>query len=159
MSAEQSFEVSLEQVEDYEFRVRFDGTSIADLVTDEPAPLGHDAGPNPGRLLLVAVANCLAASLLFALRKFRNTPAPVKARARARMARNDDGRWRITAMEVDLQLADAAAALQHLDRALAQFEEFCIVTASVRAGVPVAVRVLDGAGAEVHAVAQPAAGA
>lgn len=74
MSDEQSFELSLEQVEDFEFRVRFDGTVIKDLATDEPPPQGHDAGPDPARLLLAAVANCLAASLLFSLRKFRMRP-------------------------------------------------------------------------------------
>lgn len=153
MSDEQSFELSLEQVEDFEFRVRFDGTAIADLSTDEPPPQGRNAGPNPARLLLASVANCLAASLLFALRKFRNTPGPIKARARARMARNAHGRWRIADMEVDMQLADAAAALQHVERALAQFEDFCIVTESVRTGIPVAVRVRDGKGSEVHATA------
>lgn len=151
MSEEQTFEVSLEQVEDFEFRVRFEGTELKDLATDEPPPQGHDAGPNPARLLLAATANCLAASLLFALRKFRNDPGPIKARARARMARNAGGRWRVAGMEVDVQLADAAASLQHIERALAQFEDFCIVTESVRAGIPVAVHVHDGEGTEVHA--------
>lgn len=153
MSEEQGFELSLEQVEDFEFRVRFDGTAIKDLATDEAAPLGHDAGPNPARLLLAATANCLAASLLFALRKFRDTPGPLRAKARARIARNAHGRWRVAGMEVDLQLADTAASLQHLDRALSQFEDFCIVTESVRAGVPVAVRVMDAQGAVVRAAA------
>jgi uncharacterized protein YerC len=69
------------------------------------------------------------------------------------MARNAHGRWRIAEMEVDMQLADAAAALQHVERALAQFEDFCIVTESVRTGIPVAVRVRDGKGNEVHATA------
>jgi len=153
MSDEQMFELSLEQVEDFEFRVRFEGTALEDLSTDEPPPQGHDAGPNPARLLLAAVANCLTASLLFSLRKFRNVPGPIKARARARMMRNAAGRWRIAGMEVDVQLADAAAALQHVERALAQFEDFCIVTESVRAGIPVSVRVRDGEGNEVHATA------
>lgn len=153
MSDEQVFELSLEQVEDFEFRVRFDGTSLPDLATDEPAPLGHGAGPNPARLLLAGVANCLAASLLFALRKFRDAPGKLQARARARMTRNEKGRWRITRIEADLQLDDVAAALPHLERALAQFEGFCIVTESVRAGIPVAVRVCDGAGNQVHATA------
>ena len=33
-----------------------------------------------------------------------------------------------------------------LERALAQFEDFCVVTQSVRAAFPVDVRVLDSAG-------------
>jgi hypothetical protein len=58
MSDEQLFELTLEQVEDYEFRVRFDGTPIPDLITDETSPLGEDKGPNPSRLLAAGVANC-----------------------------------------------------------------------------------------------------
>lgn len=151
MSEEQTLELSIEQITDYEFRVRFDGTGLPELTTDEAPPLGHDAGPNPGRLLLAAVANCLTASLLFALRKFRNAPGPLRANARARLARNSRGRWRVAGVEVDLHLAEPAAALQNLERVLAQFEDFCIVTESVRAGVPVTVRVRDGNDVEVHA--------
>ncbi len=150
MSEEQSFELSLEQIDDYEFRVRFDGTTLPDLTTDEASPLGRDAGPNPARLLLAATANCLTASLLFALRKFHNAPGPLRAKARARIARNQRGRWRVVGMEVDLQLADPAASMQNLERALAQFEDFCVVTESVRSGVPVTVRVQDGSGDQVY---------
>ena len=37
----------------------------------------------------------------------------------------------------------AADKLVQLDRVLGQFEEFCVVTQSVRAGIEVDVRVLD----------------
>lgn len=144
--AEQTVEISLEQVADYEFKVRFDGTAIPDLTADETPPLGQNAGPNPSRLLAAAVANCLSASLLFALRKYKNTPGSLAAKAKATLTRNETGRWRITHIGVDLQLADKAELLQHLDRVLAQFEDFCIVTQSVRHGIAVDVRVSDGDG-------------
>jgi uncharacterized OsmC-like protein len=150
VSGEQRVELSLEQIEDYEFRVRFDGTAMPDLITDETSPLGGEAGPNPSRLLAAGVANCLAASLLFALRKFKNAPGKLSAKVRATLTRNEHGRLRITHIAVDLQLADAAAALEHVDRALAQFEDFCIVTESVRQGIAVDVSVRDASGAVVH---------
>lgn len=150
MPDEQIFELSLEQIDNYEFRVRFDGTAISDLTTDETSPLGGDAGPNPSRLLAAAVANCLSASLLFALRKFKNTPATLAAKARCTMTRNEHGRWRVTRIAVDLQMGDAEGVLEHLDRALAQFEDFCIVTESVRQGVEVDVSVRDATGQVVH---------
>jgi organic hydroperoxide reductase OsmC/OhrA len=150
MSEEQRFELSLEQVEDYEFRVRFDGTAIPDLITDETSPLGADKGPNPSRLLAAGVANCLAASLLFALRKFKNAPGKLSAKVGVTLTRNEHGRWRITHIGVDLSLEEAISALEHVDRALAQFEDFCIVTESVRQGIAVDVRVRDGTGAVVH---------
>lgn len=145
--AEQSFEVTLEQVSDYEFRVRFDDTAIPDLITDETSPLGRDAGPSPSRLMATAVANCLAASLLFALRKFKNTPGKIGAKSRLTMGRNEHGRLRITHIGVELQLADKAEVLEHLDRVLAHFEDFCIVTQSVRQGIAVDVSLRDGEGA------------
>ena len=104
------------------------------------------AGPNPARLLGAAVANCLAASLLFALRKFGNEPGAVHATAAVTLARNEHGRLRVPAIRVDIQLGVPAQALKRLDRALEQFEEFCVVTQSVRAGIAVEVRVTDSNG-------------
>lgn len=147
MSEDNAIVVHLEQQHDFEFRLRFEGAGYHDLITDEPPPLGGDAGPNPSRLLLAALANCLSASLLFAMRKFKNSPGTLRATARARTVRDENGRWRIPRAEVVLHLPDAAASYQSLDRILDQFENFCVVTQSVRAGVDVAVRVEDGAGA------------
>ena len=43
-------------------------------------------------LLLAGVANCLAASLVFALRKFKNTPGPIRAEITANV-------WQVVAEE------------------------------------------------------------
>jgi organic hydroperoxide reductase OsmC/OhrA len=150
MNDAQELSLTLTQESDYVFRIAFDETGIPDLYTDEPPPIGKDSGPNPSRLLLAAVANCLTASLLFALRKFKNTPEALTAHAYATLSRNAAGRWRVTHIAVNLQLADAAATLQHLDRVLTQFEEFCVVTESVRQGITVDVNVYDANGQIVH---------
>ena len=150
MSIDSPIRVSLEQESDYGFRVVFDDTTLAPLLTDEPAPLGGDQGPNPSQLLLAAIANCMAASLLFSLRKFRNSPGKVKAQINATPQRNADGRWRIGSEQVELLLAERAAGYQQLPRILEQFQNFCIVTQSVRDGVDVQVTVRDGTGAIVH---------
>lgn len=94
----------------------------------------------------MAVANCLAASLLFALRKFSNEPGPLRATADVSLARNSRGRLRIPRMAVELHLGVSWETLKHADRALAQFEDFCVVTESVRAGIQVDVQVLDVVG-------------
>lgn len=153
--AEQTIEISLEQTQDYQFKVHFDDTAIPELITDESEPLGHGAGPNPSRLLVTGVANCLAASLLFALRKYKNTPGMLGAHARATLTRNERNRWRVTHIAVDLQLADAADSLEHIDRVIEQFEDFCIVTQSVRQGIAVDVAVRDANG---QLLPTPAAG-
>ncbi len=150
MSDTQQFSLSLEQVDDYEFRVRFDDTPVPELITDESAPLGGDAGPNPSRLLAASVANCLAASLLFALRKFKNAPGTLRATATTTLARNDDRRWRVQQVQVDLRLSDDAGSFEHLDRILEQFEDFCVVTQSVREGIDVQIQVHDGQGQKLR---------
>jgi organic hydroperoxide reductase OsmC/OhrA len=153
---EGQFRIGLVQQRDYRFEVHFDNPAVPFLVTDERAPLGADAGPNPSRLLGAAVANCLAASLLFAMRKFGNEPGPLTAEATVTIARNAQKRMRIARVGVDLHLGVPASAIVMRERILAQFEEFCIVTQSLRAAIPVDVRVLDATGAVLHGPAAPA---
>ncbi len=143
-----TFSFTLEQQEDYAFLVRFDEGMPA-LLTDEPPPLGKGAGPNPARLLAASVANCLLASLFFALRKYKNEPGRISATVSGTLTRNAAGRLRIGEVAVDIRMQAEAAAVQHLDRILEQFEDFCVVTESVRSGFPVAVTVRDGAGKQL----------
>jgi len=148
---EGDFTIELVQQSGYRFEARFDDAAVPALVTDERAPLGSDAGPNPSRLLATAVANCLAASLLFAMRKFGNEPGPLRAVATVSITRNAEKRLRIGRIAVDLHLGVMASDVAMLDRILGQFEEFCIVTQSIRAAIPVDVRVLDKAGTVLKA--------
>lgn len=142
------FTFTLEQQEDYAFLVRFDNDLPA-LLTDEPAPLGKNAGPNPSRLIAAGVANCLGASLLFALRKFKNNPGKVTVAVTAQMGRNEQKRLRIARMDVELRLTAAAAEMEHLERIIGTFEEYCVVTQSVQTGFPVGVAVYDGTGTKL----------
>jgi uncharacterized OsmC-like protein len=152
----QRFSVELEQQEGFEFVVRFDWP-VAELKLDEPEPLGTRSGPNAARLVAAAVANCLSASLVFCLRtKFRQNPGPVRAMATGRLERNAQGRHRIAGIDVVLSMSERVGELPHQERCLDQFEDFCVVTESIRAGIPVSVSVVDGAGALVHESTAPA---
>ncbi len=141
--------VSLQQQTDYRFEIRF-GENIPSLIADEPAPLGKGEGPSPAQLLCASVGNCLSDSLLFALRKFKQAPEPLRCEATAEVGRNPEGRLRILDIHVTITLGVVASSLEHLDRALAQFEEFCTVTQSVRQSIPVRVTVIDAAGLTLH---------
>ena len=145
MDKEGEFRIELHNQADFRFEVHFPDPAIAPLITDEGAPIGAGAGPSPSQLLGTAVANCLAASLVFALRKYGNEAGPLRVLADVRNVRNDKGRLRIGHIGVDLHLAVTAASIQKLERILAQFEDFCVVTQSVRAAIPVTVRVIDSA--------------
>lgn len=150
MSDTEVLSVTLTQESDYAFRIAFDEPGIPALHTDEPAPLGGGSGPNPSRLLLAAVANCLSASLLFALRKYKNTPGTLVAHAKAHLERNEQQRLRVTRIEVTIDLPDAADTYAQGERLLQQFENFCVVTESVRSGIDVDVNVRDATGVVVH---------
>jgi uncharacterized OsmC-like protein len=144
MSATQEH-VRLVQQQDYQFRIEF-GEGLPALIGDEPAPLGQGKGPTPVQLLCAAVGNCLSDSLLFALRKFKQTPEPISCEVTAEVGRNAQNRLRVLGLDVQLTLGVAAEALQHLDRVLAQFEDFCTVASSVSQGIPVRVAVVDATG-------------
>jgi len=151
MSEQMSFSLQLEQAEGFEFKVKFDWPGVAELLLDEPDPLGKKHGPNAARLVAAAVGNCLSASLVFCLRtKFKQNPGPVRAKVNATLERNERGRFRIAGLDVNIQLAEDAATLGHFERCMEQFEDFCIVTESVRRGIPVAVHVTDAGGRTVH---------
>lgn len=139
--SEQAVHVHLDQDQDYRFDVDF-GVGPP-LRVDEPPPLGQGAGPSPLMLLGAAVGNCLSASLLFALRKYRQSPEPLRTEVRLRTGRNAEGRLRVQGIQAQLRLGVAAAQLEHLERVLASFEAYCTVTQSVAAAIPVDVEVID----------------
>lgn len=151
---ESQVQIKLVQQADFRFAAHFDDPLMPVLMTDEPPPLGSGLGPNPEQLLGTAVANCLAASLLFAMRKFKNDASPLQAVATVTPVRNEQKRMRIGSIAVDLRLGVAESMIVSLDRVLSQFEDFCVVTQSVRSAIPVTVRVLDATGALLHTSSQ-----
>lgn len=146
MADELSFTLTLERIQGYEFRLRFDWPDVPDLLLDEPAPLGAARGPNASRLLAGAVANCLSASLLFCLQKSRVETPGLKTAVTGALARNAKGRLRIERLDVTIALESDPQQAAQLSRCIALFEDYCVVTQSVRRGIPVHVKVTDGAG-------------
>jgi uncharacterized OsmC-like protein len=137
--------VQLRQQQDYQFHIHF-GEGLPVLTGDEPPPLGKGQGPTPVQLLAAAVGNCLSDSLLFALRKFKQTPEPIQCDVTAEVGRNPENRLRVLSIRAVLTLGVPAAKLEHLDRVLDQFESFCTVASSVSQGIPVTVEVMDSTG-------------
>ncbi len=146
--SDQNVTVQLQQKQDYQFDVRFEG-GVPPLLADEPPPLGQSQGPSPVQLLAAAVGNCLSDSLLFALRKFKQAPDPLSCSVVAEVGRNAEGRVRVLGIAARLNLGVPAAKLEHLDRVLGQFETYCTVTQSVGQGLPVTVSVFDADGVQL----------
>lgn len=135
------FTVHVEQVEGFEFRVRFDRDHYAELTLDEPPPLGRDAAPNAARVLAAAIGNCLAASLLFCLKRAGAAPAGLTSEVRAQLVRNEQKRLRVGVVDVTLRPRGVAGGAEAMAKCLGSFEDFCVVTQSVREGIDVRVRV------------------
>lgn len=140
-AVEEKFSASLQLEDGYRFSADFGLPGVAPLVLDEPPPLGEAAGPNPSRVLAVAVANCLASSLLFCVRKARIEVSGMSVSAEGEMARSERGRLRVSRIDVTLTPHITADAEPRLRRCLEIFEDFCPVTAAVRPGLDVNVTV------------------
>ncbi|MDL2283582.1 OsmC family protein [Oxalobacter sp. OttesenSCG-928-P03] len=137
--------VDLEQVQGFRFSAWF-GEGLPVWHIDEPEPVGTNSGPTPEQLLAAAAGYCLTASLNFALGKFKQDTGVMKTHAEAVPGRNEEGRKRIAGLHVTITLGRPEASFTQLDRALAQFEDFCVVAGSIRKGIPVKVRVVDSEG-------------
>lgn len=150
MSVEGRFTIQLEHLEDYEFKVKFDWDKAAAVMMDEPPPLGERNGPNASRMLAAAVANCLSASLLYCVSKQEVEPGSIHTHATCTIIRNEKKRLRIGKLEVRLQVSDTMSQATRMKRCLDLFEDFCVVTASLRQGIPVNVSVVDNQGTLLH---------
>jgi uncharacterized OsmC-like protein len=144
------FSLEIVQAEGYEFDVNLDWPGLPALHMDEPPPLGGRRGPNASRLLAAAVGNCLSASLLYCLSKGEPPAEGLRTRVDCRVGRNERGRLRVTGLDVRIELAAALVASPRLSRCLELFEDFCVVTASVRQGLPVAVEVVGPSGETLY---------
>ena len=132
--------VTLAREENFRFRVRFEGGGAV-LLTDERPPLGGGAGPDPSELLAAAVGNCLASSLLFCLRKSHLEVGELQVDVRSSVVRDGHGRLRIDDLRATVSPTVEAREWQRMDRCLELFESFCMVTESVRRGIPILVSI------------------
>jgi len=133
--------LGIDQVGDYQFRVKFDKEGLPDLIMDEPPPLGRDLGPSPARVLAAAIGDCLSASLLFCARKARVELGPIHTDVKVQIVRTENKRLRVGRVEVIIDPNLPEAEREKARRCLDLFEDFCTVTQSVRAGIDVAVTV------------------
>jgi uncharacterized OsmC-like protein len=132
---------------EFEFVAEFNDLPDAQpLLFDEPEPLGHDRAPNAATVLGAAVGDCLATSLAFCLKRSRIGLLGLDAHVTTHVTRNAQGRFRISGIDVELAPEVADADRAKLARCEQLFEDFCIVTESVRQGIPVTVSVAQPEG-------------
>ena len=149
MESEKELTTTLEQVNDFLFTVNFDGTENDTIFMDEPKPLGKGSGPNATQVLSAAIGNCLSASLLYCLRRARIEPTKIKTTVKTTLTRNEKGRLRIGAVRVSINPQFEEYALGDVGRCLELFEDYCVVTQSVRQGIDVQVELVPSIPARV----------
>jgi uncharacterized OsmC-like protein len=132
--------VTLDRVAGYKFLVDFED-GRPPLEVDEQPPIGAGEGPNPARLLAAAVGHCLSASMLYCLQKSHVDVESMHTDVRAKVSRNERGRLRVSEIAVELRPELAATDGSRLARCANLFEDYCVVTASVRGGLKVEVAV------------------
>jgi len=150
MSEEGRFIIHLTQQEGFQINAAFDWKRAPDLLMDEPPPLGEQKGPNASRLLAAAAANCLSASLLYCVFKEEPPDNCLRSEVICIMGRNAQKRQRITGLEVTLIVSAAITASPRFARCKTLFEDFCVVSASIRQGIPLRVTIQNEAGEMLH---------
>lgn len=132
------FTLDIERIEDYKFKVKFDKESMDELITDESGDIGGEEGPNPSRLLAASTLNCLMASLTLCLEKRRVKIKSLEGKIRAKIERVK-GRLRVTELDATIQPEIDTEDEEKLDKCKEIFENYCVVTQSVRNGIDVNV--------------------
>ena len=102
-------------------------------------------GPNPSRMIALGVLGCLSASFIFCLKKRNFKVDDLESEAEVTIARNDEGFLRIKKIDVNIEpkinnletLKRTKQCLKIVKDGVSFFEQYCMVTQSVRSGIKV----------------------
>ena len=131
----------LRLLEGYKFNVEFDDNTLG-LLVDETKPHGECSGPNPPRLLAVAVGHCLSSSLIYCLKKTRIRIKDIETTIETNFYRTKEGRRRVDGINIQLRLEVNEEDKAKVPRCLKIFENYCTVTQSVIKGISVSINVI-----------------
>ena len=97
-------------------------------------------GPNPARLLGMALLGCLSSSFIFCLQKRNFTTNDLEATGEVIIGRNEKGLVRVKRVNVmiDIKIEDPAMR-KRAELCKKMFEQYCTVTAAVVEGIEVNV--------------------
>ena len=132
------------------FKVNLDYEKIKELFIDETIDDRSNVwGPDAAQLLAMAVLGCLNASFIFCLNKRNLTIDDLEAHAEVSFKKNEKGYVRVKKIDVNIfPKTNDPATLKRINQCIKKikddkmfFEESCIITASVREGIDVDVKV------------------
>ncbi|MBY9002812.1 MAG: OsmC family protein [Candidatus Lokiarchaeota archaeon] len=97
-------------------------------------------GPNPSRLLGLALLGCLSASFIFCLKKKELTLKDLRADANIHIGRNKRGFLRVLKIDVNIKtIINDLDTRKRAEQCRKMFEQYCTVTQAVREGIDVNV--------------------
>ncbi len=142
--------VDLKLEKDLIFKVNLGYEKIKELFIDETIDDRSKVwGPDAAQLLAMAVLGCLNASFIFCLNKRNLTIDDLEAHAEVSFKKNDKGYIRVKKIDVNIiPKTNNPATLKRINQCIKKmkddkmfFEESCIITASVREGIDVDVKI------------------
>jgi uncharacterized OsmC-like protein len=141
--AQRRFTVNLTHQKNYQFvsQASEDGRVHGErYVSDEPDPVGDNAGPSTPALLATALGHCLSAALIEALRRSDLNVLGCETEVTAVVQPNSDGNPRIDHVDVTVR-PRLDERQSRMNRCAEIFQNHCTVTSSVKRGIDVRVHV------------------
>lgn len=132
------------------FKCDLGNMKVKDCYIDEEHPQEVDMlGPNPSRLLGLAILGCLSASFIFCLKKRKFKVDDFSAEAEVIISRNEKEFLRVKNIDVNIKpnitdpdaLKRAKQCLKSAKDGVSFFEQYCTVTQSIRSGIDVNVNI------------------
>ena len=141
MAEETKTKVGIKLEKDMIFKCDMGQMALKDCYIDETNQGEVDKwGPNPSRLLGMALLGCLSASFIFCLKKRNFSIDNLKAEAEVIIGKNDKGFLRVKTINVEIEPKfDDPDIRKRADQCKKMFERYCTVTAAVREGIEVNV--------------------
>lgn len=139
MLEEVKTKVGIKLKKDMIFKCDMGEMAVKDCYIDETNQEEADMwGPNPSKLLGMALLGCLSASFIFCLKKRNFSIDDLMAKAEVVIGRNNKGFLRVKKVNVDIiSKIDDPKARKRADQCRKMFENYCTVTAAVREGIEV----------------------
>ncbi|TXT63641.1 MAG: OsmC-like protein [Promethearchaeota archaeon] len=138
-SEEMTTEVGLSLEKEMIFKCQLGEMKVEDCYVDETHKKEAEMwGPNPSRMLGMAVLGCLSASFIFCLKKRDFQVEDLDANALVIIRRNEKGFWRVKKIDVTIKpKIDSPEMKKRADQCKKMFEDYCLVTQAVREGIQV----------------------
>lgn len=142
LNDETRVKIELSRIRDLIFKIMI-GEDLASILVDETNEGDEREGVKPSHLLAAAVMGCLSSSFLFCIGKKDLDVDDLSGTATVTTGRDDDGYLRVTGIEVSLKPETTDPdTLKRIKACKKFFEQYCVVTESVRQGIPVSVDIM-----------------